>query len=490
MDGQPPEHEHEHEQEQDHPPANCDPEQRSVPPPYRRLSDADAAILDRWFEHGPIQGLTPAPPDADLENEPGDPAQRNAAGQGPPSPSSSPSLSRRDAPIAAGPLDQADQCARPARPDRPGRSDAPGRSASPADVSSALNAPDRRIRKNEARQPHENLEANANEDGRLRERRLRAILSLLALDPAPGLKSESKSKSKSESESEPESDVETGHADPLVEATMARVREAQQRKAFARQVEALSGGSGRGFGFTWRQLGAAAAILLIGLSLIWPIATRSRRDASQITSAANLAAAGEAFGRYGADHDQALPRYPVQPGDAWWRVGQAAPREGRVRSNSAHLFLLIRGRYLHPDKLACPTNPYANAGLDPAGFDWPDPRAVSYSYQNQYTPEVLTLEDCRRLGILANRNPLFEIRVRRTEDGAARFVFRKDRPADTASDAFDNRGQHVLFGDGTVAWREKPIMPNGDNIWLVTGQQDAYDGDESPADANDSFLVP
>ena len=271
--------------------------------------------------------------------------------------------------------------------------------------------------------------------------------------------------------------------DDLMQRTLGRVEEARQRQRFAQQVHALSGGSGGRF--RWADLLTVAAIMLIGASLLLPVLNRMRGDARQAACANNLAVAGTAIGRYGTDHGNILPRGKVRPGTVWWNVGQPNRPEGLVQSNSAHLYILVRKHYVHADSLHCPDNPWAADRLDDTMFDWPNAKAVSYSYQNQYTPKATRIDQVSEMAILADKNPMFVSR----SDKAQGLTYRADLAPTTSSIFHQGHGQNLLTTSGRVMWQTKPIGPNGDNIWLIRGVS-SYKGIEAPQDADDSFLVP
>ena len=112
---------------------------------------------------------------------------------------------------------------------------------------------------------------------------------------------------------------------------------------------------------------------------------------------------------------------------------------------------------------------------------------MSFSYQNQYTPRMLRLQDAPTMAVLADRNPLFEVR-------GDRIVFNPDVPLDAPSRAHRGMGQNVLTADGTVTWRVRPNVDmmgqlSTDNIWSANGI-DVYHGNEVQQDPFDSFLVP
>lgn len=306
--------------------------------------------------------------------------------------------------------------------------------------------------------------------------------------------------------------------DDLIARTLERVELSRQRQRFAQQVHALAQ---RPSLFQWREMLGVAAMILISLSVVWPMLQNSRHQARQIACAENLRQAGLGFSAYAADHAQLLPRHAVAPGTPWFQVAQLDEHGRPSHSNSAHLYLLARARYIHPNTLACPENEYAPAAMSAGLFDWPAARAVSYSYQNQFTDAPLRL-DRVNIALLADKNPLFLIQPSGGDPTAAgpgrpdqpaalsaappaapgRIVltFRVERPLDSFSDFHANVGGHnILTADGRVRFQATSLLPaptsasasggDPDNIWLA-GQRTDYQGTESPSSENDSFLVP
>lgn len=283
----------------------------------------------------------------------------------------------------------------------------------------------------------------------------------------------------------------------LADRTMDAVRAARQRERFAQQIDMLREGP-RSAGVSLRQIFSAAAILLLGATLLLPMLERSRANGLQQACLSNLFVAGQAFGQYAADHAGVFPRAASTPGASWWNVGRpdAVMPDGTVRSNSAHLFLLVRGGYVSPDKLACRGNANAlrTGRVAAHEFDWSSPLAVSYSYQNQFTPRVLRADDARpSLAVLADKNPLFVPR-------GDRLVFDETARITDASRQHGGRGQNALRIDGAASWTIAPNFKPGDSgqpeadlFWAV-GSKPAdhrYTGRELPDGvASDAFLVP
>lgn len=283
-------------------------------------------------------------------------------------------------------------------------------------------------------------------------------------------------------------DAEPADADDaLVQRTLAAVAAQQQRERFAAQVvQVAQAPVPRGLSASWRQVVSAAAVFLVGFSLLMPAVQSARSVAQQQACATNLATAGMQLNAWAADHKGALPRGPV--GDSWIKVGQpdAVAADGRFNSNSAHLYLLIRHDYLAPDYLACASNDAAATTPRVAGqMDWAAPSAVSYSYQNQHGSGPVRLDLARPgLAVLADKNPLF------VPNRGGRLVFARNTARDAASQQHRGAGQNILRVDGAAGWSESPSAGQ-DNVWTKAGHTGGYQGHEAPADPNrDSFLVP
>ena len=119
-----------------------------------------------------------------------------------------------------------------------------------------------------------------------------------------------------------------------------------------------------------------------------------------------------------------------------------------------------------------------------AAIDWSTPQAVSYSYQNQYTPRPIRLSlTPGSFAILADKNPRF-VPV------AGELRFDPATAADAPTRLHRGEGQNVLSLDGQVRFTARPR--NGDDrLWTLHHHARPYHGDEHPdAPGVDSFLVP
>jgi hypothetical protein len=227
-------------------------------------------------------------------------------------------------------------------------------------------------------------------------------------------------------------------------------------------------------------------VLVVGVSVIWPMLTSMREAHYRTISQARMAAAGNGMAAYTSNYG-AMPQASASlAGNTWWDVGQ-----NPAHSNSANLFTLARDGFVELAQLASPTNPQAPTtvtGQD--ATDWGSLDEVSYSYLNMFgrggrdgAAFLLT----PRSAVMADRSPI----VPPSKRG-------ETARADANSLNFSGRGQHVLFGDGSVVWLTSPVLENGDNIWLpgsierdlARDGRATLRGRETADGPEDAFLVP
>lgn len=274
-------------------------------------------------------------------------------------------------------------------------------------------------------------------------------------------------------------DERTG--DLLVPRTLEAIAQSRRAAMLDQHVNALASGQAPRGGLRLSELGAVAAVFLIGLSVLWPVLTNYRSSARQIACETNLQDAGVALGAYASDYTRAMPAVAAHLGDTWWETNRFNP-DGTARSNSAHLYALVKGKYVKVSDFACPTNVQALVKADPDARDWPTTESISYSYQNQYTTERHKMGADPKIAVLADKNPMFT---------AGNYRFGLDSRDANSANHGSATGQNVLMTDGTVQWMKTPRLANDDNIYHAgLDGFDNYTGLEGPADESDSFLVP
>lgn len=269
-----------------------------------------------------------------------------------------------------------------------------------------------------------------------------------------------------------------GEADEVCDRTLAAIAQARDNERAATRSTALSGAGG--LAIRWPEAIAVAAMVIVSAVLALPMLSHQRATARQQACQANLGQVGLAFDRYAADHNGALPAVQARPGDVWWDTG-SFNKDGSARSNSAHLFLLVRAGYVDPEQLACAGRPH-RVKLTLRMKDWPNAQTVPFSYQNLFTTDRPKWHGKAVITVLADKNPLF------TTGGQKQGV-----PDDAPSPNHEDLGgQNVLRSDGAVQFIELPVIDREegkDNIWHAEGHRE-YTGTESPADPHDAFLVP
>jgi hypothetical protein len=272
--------------------------------------------------------------------------------------------------------------------------------------------------------------------------------------------------------------------DLLAQRTIQRVAKIRQSERASQNRASASTGttgftSGGGGGLRWSDLLTVAAMILISVSLAFPVLSRQRAQSQQAACQSNLATAGMGFGQYAAQYNDQLPTVKTHAGDPWWHIN-SFNADGSTQSNSAHVFLLIRNGYVQPARFACPGSPNTpTVRITVHMRDWPDAKSIHFSNQNMSADLRTSWGNKNNIAVLADKNPLFTSGQQR--DGIS------ETSNSANHQALD--GQNVLTTDGNVVWLQLPVINGQDNIWQAKGQQH-YKGTEKPADKDDSFLVP
>ena len=277
----------------------------------------------------------------------------------------------------------------------------------------------------------------------------------------------------------------------LLQRTLGRVREAEQRKRFASQIATLSPPT---TAFRLGDLLSVAAAVLIAAAVALPVLSRNEADAHRIACASHQATTGRALAGYAAANQQQLPRGPVRPNSAWYLVGaNSIDSEGNFRSNSAHIRLLVRQRFVHPNTLNCPGNENAPFDTSADASDFGSFKEISFSTLNMYSPKGIRIDRSPGMALLSDKNPQFAIQL--FSNGTIKLSRRQLNP-DAPSDQHGGTGQNILMASGSVHWSIKPTVPNvvdgsrQDNIFLMEGIE-KYQGTEAPADAaSDTMHIP
>jgi len=279
--------------------------------------------------------------------------------------------------------------------------------------------------------------------------------------------------------------VTTNQTADLADRTMDLIQVHTEREA--RREAAMDAATDLGparRGLRLADLGAVAAMVLIGVAIFWPVLGGLRSSAERALCAQNMHNAAVGFGLHASDQAGSLPMHSasllrIAPGRAtWWDVG--SPQ----RSHSANLFQLVEGDYATVHDLACPGNSLAPVVHWGNASDWRSIDEVSYSYQLFGGRSGARMSDLGSAAVLlTDKSPVVD-RARRGER-----VYAEER-----SHNHGGTGQHVMFASGSVEWLVRPVTAQGDNLWLPERLSDADGvrlyGSELPEDPRDAFVGP
>jgi len=223
--------------------------------------------------------------------------------------------------------------------------------------------------------------------------------------------------------------VEDGD-ETLVHATLARI----DRHEDSRSARMTFGSSTMDAGPRRRlrlpDFISVAAVILIGASVVWPMATHMRQQSIQAGCDSHLRIVGQALGQYVGDWG-AVPTVRTGLYESW--------RPGT--KNALNLNPLMDYDYCDASHLTCP----GHEGLF----------GDSFSYQFQTAGRQPSWGGVKIMVLVGDRNPLIDAVI------AGQFM-----QALTASVNHGGRGQNVLSSDGHTRWLVQPIVGARDNIWL------------------------
>jgi hypothetical protein len=225
-------------------------------------------------------------------------------------------------------------------------------------------------------------------------------------------------------------------------------------------------------GMGWREMATIAAVLVLLVSLVWPILESTRSMSVALACRTNMMGVGAGLGQYATENDGRLPVAPGMNVNVNWLEG---------RQGSANLLHLARLGYVSPVTLACPGNGHADTSSRLLEMEnYATREAASFTFQN-LNGRVQPHWDLRpAIAILSDSSPV--IRAMLDDDIV-------DREAISPCHGPD--GQNVLFSDGSALWLTSSEL-GCDNIWLPGSCKSPYpilSGDETPIDDHDSMLI-
>lgn len=246
-------------------------------------------------------------------------------------------------------------------------------------------------------------------------------------------------------------------------------------------TRAHQGGSAYRGSFRWSDLLAAAACILLLLTVFFPGLANLRSNARRQICAANLGSVFQGLASYQETFGGSLPAAPQMPGASWLRGGASGVP---YASNSRHVFLVLRLHHIaRPEAFVCPSDSSGNpmrAEITDELVDFKRPANISYDALNMAGP-VPQARQAASVAYMSDRNPLFvEGRFHENVD-----PYGTNSPVHTGGS-----GQNVMTLDGAVSWTSLPTYgSHRDNLWTAEGIR-FYTGTEVQQDADDAFLVP
>ena len=264
----------------------------------------------------------------------------------------------------------------------------------------------------------------------------------------------------------------------LTARTMAAIDDARGRTAELARTEFAGGGSRSTFSL--RELAGIAAAIILIVAVIVPIMQQSKDRALRSECRARVGQMGSGLNTYAAANN-GLPPGADSVRNRWLSTGGEP-----TASTSAPLFMLVKEGHVPATVFVCPAvrGRPALYKVTERMADFPSAMHISYSYQHSLGGRRISINDPTLAAVSDNMAIL--------SDGNPAFVgnsFQPDR-AHKSSPNHGGDGQNVLYLQGNVAWRPTPAAGvSGDNIFLAEGVED-YDGDETPSNDTDSFLLP
>ena len=231
--------------------------------------------------------------------------------------------------------------------------------------------------------------------------------------------------------------LETPQSDPsLVDATLARVQAEERRRERNMRIDGRRVRTRR-----LADMAGIAAVLVVSLAIAMPVIGRMRATALEAGCANNLRALAAGLVDYARDHRD---RLPMAAGTAALLGVRPSPADWHTYDHMGNLVAMVQSGYGSSRHLECPScaqgRPHRHFAFRMPAGDRP-----------------FTLTVVARGPLLSDANPAIELRRVGAEVGPG-----------CVSRNHGQRGQNVLFGDGSVLWLNLPEV-GGDHIFLPQG---------------------
>ncbi|HSW02252.1 MAG TPA: hypothetical protein VLI39_18960 [Sedimentisphaerales bacterium] len=242
----------------------------------------------------------------------------------------------------------------------------------------------------------------------------------------------------------------------------------------------------------WTEVLAAAAAILVFVSVLFPAVGHMRGRAWQAQCGGNLAGIYGGFRSYVSDHDGLLPSVAMTPGAPWYRVGHQGNEN---QSNTRQIWLLPKLGYVDPSRFLCPGRSDSRKlpfdGFNAQTFaDFPSRTHILYSIR--IPCPTSNHRDLMRKGVLlADRNPLAEEFP--LDPSAVLRLQLCEKMMKSNSRNHAGRGQNALMYDGSVEFtKTRYTSLSDDDIYILQGMRCGTEirGCELPDSDLDIFLAP
>jgi len=242
----------------------------------------------------------------------------------------------------------------------------------------------------------------------------------------------------------------------------------------------------------WREAIAAAAAVILFISVLLPALGLTREKYRQFRCSANLADLSNALFSYASDYEGLLPTVAMERGAPWWKVGYAGTEN---YSNTRRGWLLVRQEYVAPNRFICPARrvprrpDFAALKIDEHN-DFPSRAYIHYSIRIGCPDTKERCSELRRI-VLADLNPLSE-GLPNDHSSALNIQLGKELLASNSRN-HNGRGQNLLHTNGSVEYTKVRCSTfSEDDIYTLQimscGQR--IHGHELPSCEKDTFLAP
>lgn len=268
----------------------------------------------------------------------------------------------------------------------------------------------------------------------------------------------------------------------LISATLLRIEAEDSLRSERYSIAAAQGASttgGRGRGIRIPDFITVAALLMVGVAILFPMASQARHGAELASCAASLGDLFHGFDCYADDHNGYAPTADGFRGkfDRLNANGLDASTDDIEESASGCLHSLESGGYCHGKCTKC-------CGTKPISVRIPmHRRHLILAYQKDTplagdaNPFICQLRQCDRMQQQACAEGGGGGSTAPGKMACAQRCAPMELPIerlDLNSPNHGGRGQNILGGDGSIRWTVTPVLLGqgpapSDNIWLPRG---------------------